>query len=68
MIAKICPRCHSLHIRIRWQSFWFAGFPATYECLDCGFKSFIFPRAELTKANVKKLIKLRKKSLKAKIH
>ena len=64
MQAKICPKCHSLHIRARWQSFWFAGFPSTYECLDCGFKSYIFPKIELTKKNVAKLVKLRKKHFK----
>ena len=64
--AKICPRCKSLNIRIRWKSFWFVGFPATYECRECGFKSFIFPKAELTKANVKKLVRLRRKYLKDK--
>lgn len=61
MKAKICPKCHSLNIRARWQSFWFAGFPSTYECRDCGFKSYIFPRIELTKANVNKLIRLKTK-------
>ena len=66
MKAKICPRCKSLHIRARWQSFWFVGFPSTYECKDCGFKSYIFPKIELTKANVKKLIKARKKYFKDK--
>jgi len=64
--VKICPKCHSLHIHVRWQSLWFAGFPATYRCMDCGFKSFIFPQIELTKANVKKLIKLKNKKLKKK--
>jgi hypothetical protein len=58
--AKVCPKCKSLNIRARWQSFWFAGFPSTYECRDCGFKSYIFPRIELTKKNVAKLVKLRK--------
>jgi len=66
MKAKICPKCHSLHIRIRWQSFWFAGFPATYECLDCGFKSIIFPKVELTKANVKKLVRMKRRLERAK--
>ncbi|MEM2956357.1 MAG: hypothetical protein QW041_02175 [Candidatus Pacearchaeota archaeon] len=64
MKAKICPKCYSLHIKIRWQSFWFAGFPATYSCLDCGYKSYVFPKIELTKKNVTKLIKLRNKKLK----
>jgi len=59
--AKFCPRCGSLHIRARWQSFWFAGFPSSYECLDCRLKSYIFPKIELTKANVNKLIRLKKK-------
>ena len=62
MKAKICPKCHSLHIRARWQSLWFAGLPASYQCLDCGYKAFIFPRIELTKKNVAKLVRLKKKA------
>lgn len=40
---KICPKCRSLNIHLRWQSFWFAGLPATYKCHDCGYISFLFP-------------------------
>ena len=64
--AKVCPKCYSLHIHARWQSLWFAGFPSSYQCLDCGFKSYIFPKIELTKKNVKRLVRLKKKYFKGK--
>jgi len=64
MKAKICPKCKLLNIKIRWQSFWFAGFPATYKCMNCGFTSFLFPRIEASEDNIKKLIKQVKKDKK----
>lgn len=50
--VKICPRCNSLNIGIRWQSFWFVGFPATYMCNNCGYKGF-FPY--ISEEDLKKL-------------
>jgi len=61
MKVRICPKCKSLNIRIRWQSFWFAGFPATYQCMNCGFKSFLFPKIEASEKNINKIIRHLKK-------
>lgn len=58
---KICPKCKSLKIKLRWQSFWFYGFPPSYQCLNCGYKGRLFPEVDAAKIKKWKKIKTGKK-------
>lgn len=47
--VKICPKCKSLNIQIRWQSLWFMGMPAVYQCMKCKYKGYMFPEINISK-------------------
>lgn len=63
--VKFCPKCRSLDVRLEWKSFWFLGFPPSYACKKCGFKSMIFP--EISTEKIKKKAKRKKNEKKEKI-
>ena len=44
---KICPKCKSLKIALKFKSLWFFGFPASHQCMDCGYVGRIFPEIKI---------------------
>ncbi len=51
--VKICPKCKSIDISIRWQSMWYFGFPASFKCNKCGYIGTIFPEIDIQKCKKK---------------
>jgi|GEM_PF-5512923 len=45
--ARICPKCKSLNIKLRWQSLWFIGLPPSFQCTHCKYTSNFFPEVKL---------------------
>lgn len=55
--VKICPKCRSLNVGMRWQSMWFFGMPASFRCMDCGFTGYVFPEIDVRKIKKGKKLK-----------
>ena len=51
--VKICPHCASLRVKSDINNFMSSinAISATYTCLDCKFKSTLFPSIDINKVN-----------------
>ena len=49
---KICLKCKSFNIALRWKSLWFLGFPASHQCKDCGYIGRMFPEVDINKIKI----------------
>ena len=51
--VKICPRCHSINVRVSnsgGSAGIIFGTPTIYRCMNCGYSNYAFPEIDINEA------------------
>ena len=55
--VKVCPRCHSLNVRVSntgGSAGVVFGAPTIYRCMNCGYSNYAFPEIDLNEEKQEK--------------